>query len=150
METADLLGYKDAIEQMDLLKNDLRQSPHYWSNYGRLFYKSQNYLAAVEKFKRESELTSNPELYKKIGTCYERMSEYSNAAQAYKVAENIEPHLFAPRYESLRLFEMAKDTLNAVLKAKEIIDMNPKVPSEKVSFYKREAQTTLIFLTYKN
>ena len=49
----------------------------------------------------------------------------------------------------MRLFAMAKDTINTELKAKEIINMNPKVPSEKVNFYKKEAQTTLLLMTYK-
>ena len=150
LETADEnKSYNEAIEEMDLLKVDMKQSTHYWWSYGRLLYKSKNYPAAVEKLNMATNLTSNPDLYLKIGNCYEKMSHYAEAAKAFSVAENIEPHLFKPRYESMRLFAMANDTSNTVLKAKEIIDMVPKVPSDKVNFYKKEAQTTLLFATFK-
>ena len=40
----------------------------------------------------------------------------------------------------MKIYGFAKDTVNAKVKAQQIIAMKPKVESEKVAFYKRVAK----------
>ncbi len=139
LETQNDLGSKEALQEMAALKVDLRQSTHYLHGYANLLFRTKHYDAAIEKYNQSLNYNTNPEIYMELGNCLTKRARYTEAEQAYTMAANIEPHRFAPKYGLMKIYAFAKDSINAKVMAQQIVAMNPKVESEKVEYYKREA-----------
>jgi tetratricopeptide (TPR) repeat protein len=133
------LSNYEALQQMAELKNTMQQSVFFWRGYGNLLLKTKNNNAATIKFNNALNYTSNPDLLMELGNCYTKLGKFSEAEQVYFLAANIEPHRFKPKYGLMKIYCYAKDSVNAKGVAKEIIAMNPKVASEKLDYYKKEA-----------
>lgn len=144
LETSNDLGSNEALQEMAALKNDLNQSTHYLQGYAQLLFRAKHYDAAIEKYNKALDYTSNPEIYMELGNCLTKRAKFTEALQSYKIAENIEPHRFAPKYGLMKIYGFAKDYGNAKDIAQQIVAMNPKVESEKVEFYKKEARKLLV------
>ena len=140
LETENDLDRNDAIQEMAALKGDLSQSTHYLRGYAQMLLSTKHFDAAIEKYNKALNYSSDPSLYMDIGNCYSKRGRYKEAELAYSVAANIEPHRFAPKYGLMKLYGFAKDSSNAKLIAQQIIIMNPKVASDKVEYYKKEAR----------
>ena len=140
IETQNELSSNEALHQMAILKGDLSQSTYYFNGYANLLFRTKHYDAAIEKYKMALNYTSKPDLLMELGNCLTVRGRFSDAEQAFTLAENIEPHRFIPKYWLMKIYGFAKDTVNAKVKAQQIIAMKPKVESEKVAFYKRVAK----------
>ena len=140
LETQNDLGSNEALQEMAALKGDLKQSTHYLHGYAKLLFRTKHYDAAIDKYNKALEYTSNTDIYMELGNCLTKRGRLTEALQSYIIAANIEPHRFAPRYGLMKLYGFAKDSTNAKEVAQQIVAMNPKVESEKVEFYKKEAR----------
>ena len=140
LETSNDLGSNEALQEMAALKGDLNQSTHYLHGYAQLLYRTKHYDAAIEKYNKALDYTSNPDIYMELGNCLAKRAKFTEALQSYTTAASIEPHRFAPKYGLMKIYGFAKDSTNAKGVAQQIVAMNPKVESEKVEFYKKEAR----------
>ena len=140
VETHNELDNSEVLRQMATYKTDLSQSTYYWRNYGELLMQTKHYDAAIDKFNMALDFSSDPNLYMQLGNIYSKRGRFTDAMQTYTLASNIEPHRFAPKYGLMKLYSFAKDSASAKNMAEEIVTMNPKVESEKVTFYKTEAR----------
>lgn len=139
-DNAAELGLPETISQMEALQPVLKASVFYWRGYGNILYQYRNYASALDKFTQASYLSSDPDLYMMMGNCYVKTANYVAAKQAYIVAQNIEPHHFAPRYALMKIYAFTKDTASALLMARKIVTMQPKIPSDKITQYKKVAE----------
>jgi tetratricopeptide (TPR) repeat protein len=140
----------ETARQMAVLQAPMQSSVYYWHSYGSLFYQYKNYALAADKLEQASRFSSDPNLYIMLGNCYRATARYAEARQAYTLAGNIEPHHFAPRYALMKLYADTRDTANALLLAQQIVHMQPKIPSGKVTRFKTEARDVLQLFTTKN
>jgi len=140
LETTNEVDGKEALQQMATLKSDLSKSTYYWRNYGELLVQTRHYDAAIEKFNKALDFSSDPNLYMQLGNSYSKKGLFTDAMHTYTLTSNIEPHRFAPKYGLMKLYGFVKDTTTARKLAQEIIAMNPKVESDKVEYYKKEAR----------
>ena len=139
MESSGDLGVKETCRELGTLEKDMNESTYYWVSYGNILLAGKYTASAVQKLKSATRFSSNPNIYLEIANCYNKMGKYQEAIDAINIAKNIEPHHFAPLYSLMKVYKNSKDTTDALLTAKAIIVMQPKVASDKVTFYKKEA-----------
>jgi len=137
------LDNKETIQQMASMKIDLAQSTFYWRGYGNILMRTKHVDAAIEKYKNALVFSSNPDLYMDMGNCLSKRLRFDEAIKAYTIASFIEPHRFAPKFGLMKIYGFAKDTIHEKAIAQQIVDMKPKVESEKVDNYKKEAKKIL-------
>ena len=101
---------------------------------------SQGMLSGLKEL---LELTSNPYLMEELAQLSASMGLDKEAEAHLIVAKGIEPHRFGPRVQLMNLYLKQKDTLKARAAAKEIVEMDIKIPSPKVTAYKQMAQAVL-------
>jgi len=132
-----------AISIFAAQENRLRHYSNYWEHYAATLYIAKQYTSATAQIETAVHYTSDPELYTLLGNCYIKLGNTMDAITAFTMAQNIQPNRFAPRYALMKLHESHADTINALKVANELSLMQPKIPSEKVDFYKKEANKTI-------
>ena len=135
--------YQEAITILTPLSADLSDSDSYWRNYAQALVLVQDYREALETIEKAKQLSANPELYLLAGNCYLRLKQYPQAVQEYQQASYLEPTRFKPRYYLMNSALKAGDIPKALHTAQEIIDLRPKIPSDKVTYYKNAAKKLL-------
>ena len=124
----------------ETIKDELTQSDIYWAGYGTTLLMQKNYTEAIEKFKIASSIKSYPDTYLKMAFCYQKVGNYDSAIALCNLAKNIVPNRIMPRFAKMKIYEELKDTALAVSIANEIINIQPKIKSDKAVYYKREAE----------
>ena len=140
-------NYDRALQIMPDLEPYLREDPNYWKNYGSIYFGMHKYQAALNCFKKAQTLSSLPEIYAGTGVCYEKLEQYPQAIQQYETLVNLYPSKFSFRMMLLETYLKNKDTPKTITLAQEIIQLQPKIPSEKVNRYKNMCRILLKRLT---
>ena len=149
----DLIAKKQNIKALCLLlgiQKPLQYSESYWHNVGIVWYKLNDYQKAIKAFEQAKVFTSNPEIYSEAGRCYERTGQYNDAETNYRIAVNLEPHRFIPRYTLMQLYQNNGHLSETQLMAKSILDIKPKIPSKEVQFCKLAAYKLLNTSSIRN
>lgn len=128
--------YEEALQIMPDLAKTINSYSDYWINYGSIYLQLQNYSKALYCLEEVKKWSSLPEVYVGSGFCYERLHKYSRAITDYETLVALYPSKFLYRMILLKTYLKNKDTSKAILLAQEIIQMTPKLPSEKVNLYK--------------
>lgn len=135
--------YQEALHIMpDLLKN-LARDRNYWKNLGVIYMKTNNYQQAIDCFTTAKNWSSLPDLYLGSGMCYEKLHQYPEAITEYEQLVLLLPSKFGYRFRLMQAYFKNKDTVNTVMTAKGILELEPKVPSPKVQQYKKTARSLL-------
>lgn len=129
-------NYKEALLIMPDLESYLKEDANYWENYGSIYFELHEYPAALSCFKKAQTLSSLPEIYGGTGVCYEKLHQYPQAIQQYEILVALYPSKFSYRMKLLETYLKNKDNSKAITLAQEIIQLQPKIPSEKVNLYK--------------
>ncbi len=132
----DEAHYTQALQMMPSLEFYLKQDSNYWQNYGLLYFKTQNFQEAIICFKKAQTLSSLPEIYIGAGKSYEKSHQYPQAITEYETLVILYPSKFLYRMILLDTYLKNKDKIKAIALAQEIINLKPKIPSEKVQHYK--------------
>lgn len=135
--------YEQALHSMPDLESCLKEDSNYWKNYGSIYFGLQNYSAALNCFKNAQNLSTLPENYGGIGACYEKLQQYPQAIQQYETMVALYPSKFLYRMILLQTYLKNKDVPKAITLAEEIIQLQPKIPSEKVNRYKNMCRVLL-------
>lgn len=136
--------YEQALKIMPDLKFYIKEDANYWTNYGNIYFELQQYPAALNCFKKAQQLSTLPEVYGGIGACYEKLQQYPQAIQQYKTMVALYPSKFLYRMMLLQTYLKNKDVSEAITLAEEIIQLQPKIPSEKVNRYKNMCRGLLM------
>jgi tetratricopeptide (TPR) repeat protein len=135
--------YKEALQIMHGLENNLSEDRNYWRNLGVIYIKTKNYQQAIDCFSRAKKWSSLPDLYLATGISYERLHQYPKAIAQYKQLVFLLPSKFGYRFRLMQAYFKNKDIVNTIITAKEIIELEPKIPSSKVEQYKKTARSLL-------
>lgn len=135
--------YEQALHIMPDLESYLKEDSNYWKNYGSIYFELHQYQAALNCFKKAQTLSSLPEKYGGTGICYEKLQQYPQAIQQYEIRVGLYPSKFSYRMMLLETYLKNKDTSKAIALAQEIIQLQPKIPSEKVNRYKNMCRVLL-------
>lgn len=140
---ADLLQkeYKlqEAAQIMLTLNMQLDEDSNYWKNYGIINLKESKYNEALDCFTKSKKGSSLPDLYLGSAACYEKMKMYPHAIKEYKQLVLFLPSKFSYRFKLMNAYLNNKDTINAGITGKEILMLEPRIPSQKVNQYKSMA-----------
>lgn len=140
---------KEALQLMPKLEYWLKEESNYWKNYGNILFLNKEYGAALNCLSKAKITSSSPDLYLGSGRCHEKLYQYPAAIIQYQQLVLLHPSKFNYRFRLMAAYLQNKDTLNTLLAAQGIINMKPKIPSEEVVQYKKNAQK-IIFALDKN
>ncbi|WP_428232746.1 O-antigen ligase family protein [Flavobacterium sp.] len=135
-----------ALLCMPSLEKRLKNNCDYWKNYAGIHFKMQNYSSAIRCIQKAKETSVHPELYLASGVCYEKLKQYPQAVKQYYQLVMLHPSKFAYRFALMNAYLQNKDTANTVKEARGILDLHPKIFSDKVTHYKRAAYKLLKIL----
>lgn len=139
----EALQYEQALQIMPNLEPFLKTDPSYWKNYGAIYFEKQLYHEALNCFQKAQALSSLPDIYLGTGICYEKLKQYPEAIHQYETLTALYPIKFSYRMRLLKGYLKNKETSKAAALAAEIIQLQPKIPSEKVNQYKKRCQILL-------
>jgi O-antigen polymerase len=135
--------YEQALHIMPDLEPHLQEDSNYWKNYGSIYFELHKYQAALNCFKKAQTLSSLPEIYGGTGICHKKLKHYPQAIQQYETLVDLYPSKFSYRMLLLETYLKNKDVPKAIALAQEIIQLKPKIPSEKVNRYKNMCRVLL-------
>lgn len=130
-------NYEQALQIMPDLAKNIESYSDYWKNYGIIFLENEQYSEALECLEKAKKWSSLPKLYSASGFCYEKLHQYPQAIVEYEILVSLYPSKFSYRMILLKTYLKNKETAKAIGLAKEIIQMKPKIPSEKANRYKK-------------
>jgi len=123
----------------DFMKHD--QS--FISNYGLSFYKNEEYQKLVDYYEKYDYFNPSTEIFLMSGESYEKLGNSLKAEEKYRMASNLIPHLFVPRYRLFKLYQKEGENEKALAEAKAISELPIKVYSDIVKNIKTEANEYL-------
>jgi O-antigen polymerase len=122
------------------LESRLKGFTSYHESLGDAYIKEKQLLSAIVQFKKALNSSSEPMLFLKTGVCYQMKKNYDSSKYFLKVAKNMQPQKLTPRLYLLNLYLDSKDTINAELTSREIIEMPVKVKNKKAVSIKQYAK----------
>ncbi len=129
-------NYRAALNILSPLSPRLEAYESFWVNYGNTLFDKHDYKNAAVMFDKGMQLTSNPAVYGKIASCYEKVGDYNKACRSLEIAANIEPNRISPQFDLMNLCLKMKDTTKALVRAQNIISLIPKIPTIRAQQYK--------------
>lgn len=130
--------YNKAIKIYEKLYPELNYSGNFLVNYGGVLALNKQYEKAVEVLNKAKNINSDPNLYISIGNSYKGVGEYEEAENAYKIAANIIPHKFYPKYLLAKLYNENGEFKKAKVMAQNILQMDEKISSAATYQIKKE------------
>ena len=139
-EHATFFNYKEANEIYERAYPMLCSNGLFLMDYGRSLYYNKEYVVAVEVLENAKHRVADVYLYTTLGNSYQALQQYTCAEKNYKLASNLNPYRFYPKYLLAKLRQEAGDTASAIAVAQEVLSMNIKVPSSTVETIREEMQ----------
>lgn len=84
--------------------------------------------------------------YSLLGDYFLQVNDVKSAIINYKIAINMVPNRFEDRFKLLNIYEKGKNNEQLKITGNQIISLNPKVPSERISFIKNYTYNLLLTL----
>ncbi|CAA9198749.1 O-antigen ligase family protein [Flavobacterium collinsii] len=134
---------QEALLCIKALESVLKSNRDYWKNYAGIYFQMMDYGSALKCLERAKITSANPELYLATGVCHEKLQQYPKAIQQYNQLVLLQPSKFAYRFQLMNAYMQNKDSINTIAVARQIIDLYPKIPSQKVTQYKKAAYNVL-------
>jgi len=128
--------YEEALQIMPELAKNINTYSDYWINYATIFLETQQYSKSLNCLEKAKKWSSLPDLYIGSGLSYEKLHQYPDAIMEYETVVALYPSKFSYRMVLLRTYLKNKDIDKAIALAEEIVQLKPKIPSEKVNRYK--------------
>lgn len=139
-QNVDKKNYREFTSEMKKLRTSLKSSPTYWAHLANVQYKMKFFKSAAESYRKATNLCSDPNYYFNLGNCYMQLRLREDAIRCYSTSVHIQPNRFVPRLALMNAYADGHDTLKALGTAKEIISLEPKVPSAEVTSCKEQAR----------
>jgi O-antigen polymerase len=123
----------------DFMKHDRS----FLSNYGSILYQLGENDKLVKHYEKFRYLCTSSDILLMIGESYEKLENYPKAEENYRMASNLIPHLFVPRYKLFKLYQKWNEFEKATEEARKISELKIKVYSERVKDIKTEVNEYL-------
>lgn len=125
----------------------LKRNGDFLTGYGKALSMAGKHDKAVEVLLQAARFYPNIVVYTALGDSYKQLGEAKHAEQAYLHAWYMNPSRFYPKYLLAKLYDKTGQKEKAILTAKELLQMQIKVPSTAIDEIKIEMQN--IILQYK-
>ena len=139
--------FEGALKILKTLPTQGQVHENYHQILANVLYAMNNKSAALAVYQDATYYYSSPDLYQQLGNCFFANKDYKQAIRNYEIAKYIQPNRFAPRHLLLRTYVELKDKRNAINIAREIIEMDEKIPSRETALYRKSASDLLKKLT---
>jgi len=136
MTKGDILQAKQLIEDIE---PDISTSEAFYRTKSELLFETSRPTEAVQALKQASLFSSNPAILLRTGLLSEKAGDYASAERYFRLASGVEPHKFLPRVLLMHLYAQTRNRKKKENTAHEILALTPKIPSNDVTAYKREA-----------
>ncbi len=136
-------SYNKAINIYKDLYPKLKTTGNFLVNYGGVLALNKQYKEAVEILEEGTVINSDPNLFVSLGNSYKGIKKYKNAETNYKIASNIIPHKYYPKYLLVKLYKETKRIEEAKILAQQIIAMKEKISSTATYQIKNEMKKIL-------
>ena len=113
--------YEDAVEELALLYNDLKDNYRFIYDYGYALHKCKRYQESSEILKEGAKISSDPMFYNIIGRNKEAMGLYEKAEQAYLHAYHMVPQRLYPLTLLMRMHVLLGNDKEALRYGKMIL-----------------------------
>jgi tetratricopeptide (TPR) repeat protein len=100
---------------------------------------NKEYDAALKCLSKAKTTSNTAELLLGTGICYQKINLPSLAINEFTQLVCLQPSKFKYRFLLMTAFLENKDTLNTLLTAQGIVNLQPKIPSEEVMKFKKQA-----------
>jgi O-antigen ligase len=130
--------YEAAISGFEKLYPELKKHGTYLFRYGGALTATGKYQAAIPILERATSYYSNPNLYMVLAEAYEESGTYDKALANYRFSWNIMPHKIYPLYRMAKVFQKIGNESALLGLAKQIVNMEEKVPTTAARQIKRE------------
>lgn len=134
---------KETLQILGKLEPTLKENSDYWQNYEHLYFKTQQFEQAAACFEKAKKYSSLPPIYLGAGKIHEKMKQYPEAIREYETLTALYPAKFAYKISLLKTYLKNHENAKAIDLAYEIIELQPKVPSEKIDQYKKMCHALL-------
>jgi O-antigen polymerase len=134
----------NAITQLQALQYMLQNEEKFWVTYGNALRIEKSYVAAIDKYKNAISLKPYCDNYLSLAQCYIKTNHVDSAIVNCINAKNAEPNRMLPTYSLMQIYLNTKDSNNAIVQAKELVNIKPKVATKEALFYKYKAKQLLI------
>jgi len=136
-------SYDKAIKIYKDLYPELKTTGNFLVNYGGVLLLDGKNNEAVEILEEGKTINSDPNLYISLGNSYKGIGKYEEAENNYRIASDIIPHKYYPRYLLVKLYKDTDRTEEAKLLAQKIIAMKEKISSTAAYQIKNEMKEIL-------
>lgn len=130
----------------EIIYDFMKHNRSFISNYGTSFYYNVEFQKVVDYYERYGYFNPSTDILLMTGESYEKLNNYPKAEEKYRMASNLIPHLFVPRYRLFKLYIKQGEYKKAQIEAKEISTMQIKVYSDIVKKIKTEVNEYLFNL----
>ncbi len=138
--------YKTSQDSIDLDKallfsklnnNNLFSNYHFGLKLYQYGYKKESFTYMENAFA----YSVAPKIGKRLGFFYTKEGNYKRAEELFKMNIATEPYRYEPRIDLLNLYVKTNDYKKALAIAEEILNLNVKIPSDKITAFKNRAKT---------
>ncbi len=135
--------HKQALQLLEQYAGDAETSEAFLRNYGKALMFNGKIPKAMAVLEKASCYTSSTNVYYSLANCYIQSKQYEKAETALNIVANMIPLNLKSRYQLMQLYSNSNQHQKAIEKAKEIININPKVTTKEGLFYKDAAKKFL-------
>lgn len=125
------------------LTSVLKENPNYLRNLANLYMARKDYDESIKTLRTALKVTSETDIYLNLALAYERDKQYKLAEQILEQICNIVPNLFLSKFLLMNLNQKIGNNSKAKLIAREIVELEPKIPSREIEKFKKEANSVL-------
>ena len=134
---------QEGADIYDSIFDFMKHDRSFISNFGLSLYKTGEYQKLVDYYEEYERYNPSSDILIMIGKSYEKLENYQIAEEKYRMASNLIPHLFIPRYQLFKLYQKKGEREKAFEEAKCMSEMKIKVYSEIVKNIKTEVNEYL-------
>jgi tetratricopeptide (TPR) repeat protein len=141
--TIHLFDKTQALAEYKILLQSLDYNGEFLFNYGALLVEAGRPADGIETLNKAKYLFNHIDLHLYLGNAYQAIKKFDAAEKCYGHASQMIPSRFYPKYFQALLYKEREDMIMAKRVAKEIIDMDIKVPSPVVEGIRDEMKDLL-------
>lgn len=136
-------NYKQAKEQYAQLYPVLNHNPYFLFNYGAELSVMGDYRKSTEILDQAKPLLNDADVYIYLGNSYDGLGLYPDAVTSFTQASLIMPVKFYPKYRLTKIYLKTGEQAKAKELARQILDMQVKIPSDIVTGIRNEMEQLL-------
>ncbi len=125
------------------IEPDISTSEAFYRIKSQYCYRTNNISQAYNSLKTAANYTTNGDLYLNMGKLSDMMNCSSETERYYLTAMHMEPHLYKPMALLMEFYQRNNESSKAIYIAQSILDLPPKIMSDKVKIYKLMAQKAI-------